>query len=292
MEIFYGGDYYLAILKDLIVHGPARILNTLFAKRVVAEEFEGSLKASDVVIDSTHRFVTDTEKTAWNGKANTTVVSQSVNGLMAAADKKKLDGIATSANNYVHPNSGAAAGTYRSVAVNAQGHVTGGTNPTTLSGYGITDAAAKVHTHTKSQITDMPTSLKNPEILNILFNGMPWTYYDGSSRVEIDVTPGNIGAAESGHKHSPTGLKSCMLPASGWSNTTPYTQRVSVSGITSNDNPVISLDLPDGISPGNESDMLKAYSCLSSATTGNGSITFKCVSKKPTSDFYLSVLVF
>lgn len=41
---------------------------------------------------------------------------------------------------YTHPNSGVTAGTYKSVTVNAQGHVTGGTNPTTLAGYGITDA--------------------------------------------------------------------------------------------------------------------------------------------------------
>lgn len=41
---------------------------------------------------------------------------------------------------YTHPNSGVSAGTYKSVTVNAQGHVTAGTNPTTLSGYGITDA--------------------------------------------------------------------------------------------------------------------------------------------------------
>ena len=47
---------------------------------------------------------------------------------------------------YTHPNSGVTAGTYRSVTVNAQGHVTGGTNPTTLSGYGITDAYTKTAT--------------------------------------------------------------------------------------------------------------------------------------------------
>ncbi|WOC77640.1 phage tail protein [Stutzerimonas frequens] len=35
---------------------------------------------------------------------------------------------------------GIAAGTYRSVTVNKRGHITGGTNPTTLAGYGITDA--------------------------------------------------------------------------------------------------------------------------------------------------------
>lgn len=48
---------------------------------------------------------------------------------------------------YTHPNSGVTAGTYRSVTVNVQGHVTGGSNPTTLAGYGITDAAAKAHNH-------------------------------------------------------------------------------------------------------------------------------------------------
>ena len=37
------------------------------------------------------------------------------------------------------------AGTYRSVTVNTQGLVTAGTNPTTLAGYGITDAAPISH---------------------------------------------------------------------------------------------------------------------------------------------------
>lgn len=48
---------------------------------------------------------------------------------------------------YTHPNSGVSTGTYKSVTVNAQGHVTGGSNPNTLAGYGITDAAAKNHNH-------------------------------------------------------------------------------------------------------------------------------------------------
>lgn len=42
--------------------------------------------------------------------------------------------------NITHNTSGVTAGTYRSVTVNTYGHVTAGTNPTTLSGYGITDA--------------------------------------------------------------------------------------------------------------------------------------------------------
>lgn len=39
-------------------------------------------------------------------------------------------------------NTGVSAGTYRSVTVDTKGRVTGGSNPTTLAGYGITDAVA------------------------------------------------------------------------------------------------------------------------------------------------------
>ena len=65
------------------------------------------------------------------------------------ADKNKLFGIATNANNYSHPTSGVSADTYRSVTVDANGHVTAGTNPTTLSGYGITDADTSAQVTTK-----------------------------------------------------------------------------------------------------------------------------------------------
>lgn len=39
-----------------------------------------------------------------------------------------------------HANSGVSAGTYQSVTVDTYGHVTNGTNPTTIADYGITDA--------------------------------------------------------------------------------------------------------------------------------------------------------
>lgn len=57
--------------------------------------------------------------------------------------------ITTQDTTYTHPNSGVTAGTYKSVTVNAQGHVTAGSNPTTLAGYGITDASLKGHTHSQ-----------------------------------------------------------------------------------------------------------------------------------------------
>lgn len=88
-------------------------------------------------------------------------------GLMTAAMVTKLNGIAAGANAYTHPNSGVTAGTYKSVTVDAQGHVTAGTNPTTLAGYGITDAAAKSHTHKIADLTDNIPASKITGVLSL-----------------------------------------------------------------------------------------------------------------------------
>ncbi|WP_342420862.1 hypothetical protein [Paenibacillus sp. FSL E2-0178] len=50
------------------------------------------------------KHITAAERTAWNAKASTAAATASAAGLMAAADKAKLDGVAAGANNYVHPN--------------------------------------------------------------------------------------------------------------------------------------------------------------------------------------------
>lgn len=57
------------------------------------------------------------------------------------------------------------------------------------------------HTHTISQITDMPTSMKNPESLKLKVNGTIQAEYNGEESKELNITPGNIGAAESNHTH-------------------------------------------------------------------------------------------
>ncbi|MBB6637358.1 hypothetical protein [Cohnella thailandensis] len=56
-----------------------------------------------------------------------------------------FDGSAAASGTLTLSNSGVSAGTYRSVTVDAKGRVTAGTNPTTLNGYGITDAAPLSH---------------------------------------------------------------------------------------------------------------------------------------------------
>lgn len=49
------------------------------------------------------------------------------------------------------------------------------------------------HTHTKSQITDFPISLKNPTALTIQTNGTTAATYDGSAEKTVNITKGNIG---------------------------------------------------------------------------------------------------
>ena len=73
-------------------------------------------------IDTTGNYVADA--TAGNGIAITGTVGEGWNPTISLTDV----GIA---------------GTYKSVTVDAQGRVTAGTNPTTISGYGITDAYTK-----------------------------------------------------------------------------------------------------------------------------------------------------
>ena len=65
----------------------------------------------------------------WGTPTNTTYndATQSAHGLMTAADKKKLDGVAAGANNYVHPSYTAKASGLYKVTVDASGHVSAAT---------------------------------------------------------------------------------------------------------------------------------------------------------------------
>ena len=85
------------------------------------------------------------------------------------------------------------------------------------------------HTHTKSQITDFPSSLKNPTSLSIQLNGGTATTYDGSAAKSINITPAGIGAAASSHTHTianVTGLQTALdgKAASGHNHDTVYSK--------------------------------------------------------------------
>ena len=136
-----------------------------------------NILATNITQDSSNRFVTDAEKTTWNAKASTTAVTTSANGLMSAADKTKLDGIATGATNYAHPTGDGnlhvpATGTTSNGKVLTAGATAGSLSwvsmdfsslaniPTTIAGYGITDAnvASNVYAGTSAP-ANPPTGL-------------------------------------------------------------------------------------------------------------------------------------
>lgn len=62
--------------------------------------------------------------------------------------------------------------------------------------------AAASHTHPASQITGLPTSLKNPYALTVKTNGTSAAVYDGAAAKEVNITPAAIGAAAASHSHS------------------------------------------------------------------------------------------
>ena len=58
------------------------------------------------------------------------------------------------------------------------------------------------HNHTKANITDFPTSMKNPYALSIQLNSGTAYTYDGAATKNINITPASIGAADSSHTHT------------------------------------------------------------------------------------------
>jgi len=82
-------------------------------------------------------------------------------------------------------------------------------------------------------------------------------------------------------------VKTATLATASWSSTAPYTQTVSVTGITADDKPIVSLYLPDGITAANVKLQNKAYACVDRVVTGPGSMTAYCYNKKPAVDFQI-----
>lgn len=70
------------------------------------------------------------------------------------------------------------------------------------------------HTHTKNEITDFPTAIKNPNALTLKLNGTSQGAYDGSSAKEVNITASSVGAAASSHTHNYAG----SLSAGGTAN--------------------------------------------------------------------------
>jgi phage-related tail fiber protein len=101
--------------------------------------------ASIAALAGTSGFLKKTAADTWSLDTNTYLT-----GNQSITISGDASGTGTTAISLTLANSGVTAGTYKSVTVDAKGRVTGGTNPTTLSGFGITDALSNSTTSTQS----------------------------------------------------------------------------------------------------------------------------------------------
>jgi len=189
-------------------------------------------------------------------KANLqTAIGSTGLGLMTEKERSKLDSIKVSSGGTIdfsgvtasgalaatigddktvaitHNVSGVKAGTYKSVTVDTYGHVTAGTNPTTLSGYGITDALSS---STKYALSDSVGG--NALKANLLAN----LYSNRPTNANIAIT-GSGGLAT----FKATKLMTTNKPKSDghilhfyWDNTAGYDGQLFMSA---NDNPELQM---------------------------------------------------
>lgn len=85
------------------------------------------------------------------------------------------------------------------------------------------------------------------------------------------------------------GLRQVLVDVSKWSNMAPYTQEISVSGITSADSPGVGLYLSGQESADAVKAMNKAFGMVDFVETLNGKIRVKCFNKKPAVSFWIGL---
>lgn len=85
------------------------------------------------------------------------------------------------------------------------------------------------------------------------------------------------------------GLRQVLVDVSKWSNTAPYTQEISVPGITSVDSPTVGLYLSGQESADAVKAMNKAFAMVDFVETLNGKIRVKCFNKKPAVSFWIGL---
>lgn len=206
-------------------------------------------RASKVEFDThtvdTTKHISSTERTNWNAaythsQSNharidaTKVADSTTNGNILVNDSEVTV--------YSHPNSGVTAGTYKSVTVNAQGHVTAGSNPTTLSGYGITDAETK--TDASAKLTEAKTyaDAAATKVKNDLLNGAG-TAYDTLKELG-DLIDDNVDAIDALEKVAATKANASDLTSHTSNKSNPHGVTLAQLGVTATKE---ELNIMDGV---------------------------------------------
>lgn len=165
--------------KSDTTHKHDGVYDTKGAAEAVQKNLNAVSDTLDTHTGNSDIHVTTANKSNWN-----TAYTHSQSG-HARVDATKVADSTTNGNIlindvetnvYSHPDSDITAGTYKSVTVNAQGHVTAGTNPTTLNEYGITDAETK--TDASAKLAEAKTYADNAavKVKDDLLNGAGAAY--------------------------------------------------------------------------------------------------------------------
>ncbi len=123
------------------------------------------------------------------GKANKLTTARTIAVAGDVTGQASFDGSSNISITATYKNSGVVAGTYRSVTVDAKGNVTAGSNPTTLSGYGITDALPATGTAAAAQ------KLATARTIALAGDVTGQANFDGSGNISITATYKNSGVA-------------------------------------------------------------------------------------------------
>lgn len=104
-----------------------------------------------------------------------------------------FDGTGNSTGLGTLANTGVTAGTYKSVTVDSKGRVTNGTNPTTLGGYGITDATPSSHVGSGGNSHSVATTSSNG-----FMSSSDKSKLDSLSNYTLPVASTTLGGVKSG----------------------------------------------------------------------------------------------
>lgn len=81
--------------------------------------------------------------------------------------------------------------------------------------------------------------------------------------------------------------RTTVVPAAGWSSSAPYTQNISISGITKNDTPHYGVVYSED----NALAEKEAFALIDDLDTKDGSVTFTCFEEKPAIDLIVQLEV-
>ena len=158
--------------------------------------------------DSTHRFVTDTEKSTWNGKAekNHTHSYLPLSGgtitgsLKVNAESPSINIVDSSSNKGIMLGTNSIYGwngsSSQPLSINPDGGLV------TIGSGGLTTAGKITATGGfAGNATTATTATKVSNSLTVQFNGTTKATFNGSAANTINITPSAIGAAASSHTH-------------------------------------------------------------------------------------------